>query len=418
MKIQRFSVIDDAINNFSGYIDETKQEINALAGQKQAQIDEYNKNYDNQLTQYDALLNQQRDLIDTETEKQKEIQQKQTDYNIGLINQNKEKAEKQTQKETGDAYTDYLKSINQYGGNAEALAASGLINQGIQETSRIAMNITYQNRVSSAKSALMQANTEYDNQIQQALLSNDANLAELALNNMKQKYQIALQGFEYKTNMYNTKMSYMQNLDDTYFNRQQTLQSRIDSYNSTISDLQTAKERIAEERRQKEAELAQRRAELAEEMRQFDAQMAEQQRQFDTQMAANEKYYDYSSSNNSYSSDYGYSDNPSSQSSNSNIFGNSEKTMSKKDYYFSNGYQPRYINNTKLSDTGINVGQIYGDKLGEYRRTQNIWYANGKYYIWLGNGNGGGEYMQVDAQDVSKIKNASSVWNSIWHKGV
>ena len=400
MNIQRFTAIDDAINNFSGYIDETKNEINALAGQKQAQIDEYNKNYDNQLTQYDSILNQQKDLIDVETEKQKEIQQKQTDYNIGLINQNKEKAEKATQKETGDAYTDYLKSINQYGGNAEALAASGLINQGIQETSRIAMNITYQNRVSSAKSALLQANTEYDNQIQQALLTNDANLAELALNSMKQKYQIALQGFEYKTNMYNTKMSYMQNLDDTYFNRQQTLQSRIDSYNSTISDLQSAKERIAEERRQ------------------FDLQFAENQRQFNAQMAANERYYDYSSSNSNYSSDYGYSDNPSSQSSNSNIFGNSEKTMSKKDYYFSNGYQPRYINNTKLSDTGINVGQIYGGQLGENRRSQNIWYASGKYYIWLGNGNGGGEYMQVDAQDVSKIKNASSTWNSIWHKGV
>lgn len=410
MNIQRFTAIDDAINNFSGYIDETKNEINALAGQKQAQIDEYNKNYDSQLTQYDSLLNQQKDLIDVETEKQKEIQQKQTDYNIGLINQNKEKAEKATQKETGDAYTDYLKSINQYGGNAEALAASGLINQGIQETSRIAMNITYQNRVSSAKSALLQANTEYDNQIQQALLTNDANLAELALNSMKQKYQIALQGFEYKTNMYNTKMSYMQNLDDTYFNRQQTLQSRIDSYNSTISDLQSAKERIAEERRQQEAELAERK-------RQFDMEFAENQRQFNAQMAANERYYDYSSSSNT-NSEYSYSDNPSTQASNYNTFGNSEKTMNKKDYYFSNGYQPRYVNNQKLSDTGINVGQIYGGKLGENRRTQNIWYAGGKYYIWLGNGNGGGEYMQVDAQDVSKIKNASSVWNSIWHKGV
>lgn len=410
MNIQRFTAIDDAINNFSGYIDETKQELNSLAGQKQAQIDEYNTNYNNQLTQYDELLNQQTNLIDAETEKQKEIQQKQTDYNIGLINQNKEKAEKATQKETGDAYTDYLKSINQYGGNAEALAASGLINQGIQETSRIAMNITYQNRVSSAKSALLQANTEYDNQIQQALLSNDANLAELALNNLKQKYQIALQGFEYKNNMLNTKMSYLQNLDDTYFNRQQTLQSRIDSYNSTISDLQTAKERIAEERRQQEAE-------LAEKQRQFNLQLAEDQRQFNAQMAANEKYYDYTSSSG-FNSDYGYSDNGSSSSSNYNTYGNSEKTMSKKDYYFSNGYQPRYVNNQKLKDTGINVGQIYGGKLGENRRTQNIWYANGKYYVWLGNGNGGGEYMQVDAQDVSKIKNASSVWNSIWHKGV
>lgn len=411
MNIQRFTSIDETINQFSGWIDETKNEINALAGQKQSEIDEYNKNYNNQLTQYDALLNQQKDLIDTETEKQKEIQQKQTDYNIGLINQNKEKAEKQTQKETGDAYTDYLKSINQYGGNAEALAASGLINQGIQETSRIAMNITYQNRVSSAKSALLQANTEYDNQIQQALLTNDANLAELALNSMKQKYQIALQGFEYKNNMYNTKMSYMQHLDDTYFDRQQTLQSRIDNYNQHISNLRTAKEEIEEKRRQFEAEMAENR-------RQFDMEFAENQRQFDAQMAANERYYDYSSSNSNYSSDYGYSDNPSSQSSNSNIFGNSEKTMSKKDYYFSNGYQPRYINNTKLSDTGINVGQIYGGQLGENRRSQNIWYASGKYYIWLGNGNGGGEYMQVDAQDVSKIKNASSTWNSIWHKGV
>ena len=102
----------------------------------------------------------------------------------------------------------------------------------------------------------------------------------------------------------------------------------------------------------------------------------------------------------------------------SSVFGNNSKTFAKKDYYFSNGYQPRYVNNQKLSDTGVNVSQVFGSKFGSKVGGQNIWYANGNYYIWLGNGNRGGEYMRVDNEYVSKIKKASNWWNDIWHKGV
>ena len=41
MNIQRFTSIDETINQFSGWIDETKNEINALAGQKPAKISGY-----------------------------------------------------------------------------------------------------------------------------------------------------------------------------------------------------------------------------------------------------------------------------------------------------------------------------------------------------------------------------------------
>ena len=103
------------------------------------------------------------------------------------------------------------------------------------------MNITYQNRVSTAKSALQKANTDFNNQLLQASLNNDAKLAEFALQGLEKSYLLALQGFEYKTTLQNNRLNYIQSVNDSYFNKTNTLQGRLDSYNSTISSLKMTK---------------------------------------------------------------------------------------------------------------------------------------------------------------------------------
>lgn len=76
------------------------------------------------------------------------------------------------------------------------------------------------------------------------------------------------------------------------------------------------------------------------------------------------------------------------QTSTSYAYGNSESIQKSKDYYFSNGYQPRYVENVKLKETGKTIGQIFGNSLGSDRTKQNIWIAGNKYYVWLGQSNG------------------------------
>ena len=354
------------------------------------------------------MLEQQQKNIDTAAQTQKETQQKQTDYNIGLINQNKQEAQKKTDSELGNAYIDYQKGLNQFGGTYETLASQGLAGTGFGKNSEIAMNITYQNRVGTAKAALQKANTDYDNQIQQALLNNDAALAEIALKQMQDSYQIALQGFEYKNTLYNNKLAYEKDINDTYFNRNQAINENIRYHEGQISQNNRYKQEEEEAERQYQLQLQKMQQEYAQWQAEFNAA--------------------YSGGGYGGGDYYNYSDNgtggktseasASEQSIASSVFGNNSKTFAKKDYYFSNGYQPRYVNNQKLSDTGVNVNQVFGSKFGSKVGGQNIWYANGNYYIWLGNGNRGGEYMRVDNEYVSKIKKASNWWNDIWHKGV
>ena len=277
LNIQIFASWEELTERYNTDISNAQSQLSALDIEKQKLLDDYTTNYNDQLAKYDDLVNQQQNNIDTWAEKQKEIQQNQTDYNIGLINQNKEQAQKQTDAELGDAYIDYQKGMNQFGGNAEALASSGLAGTGFSKNAEIAMNITYQNRVSTANAALVKANTEYSNQIQQALLNNDAALAEIALQQMTQSYQLALQGFEYKNNLYNNKLAYELDISDTYFNRQQSLQDDISYYYDRLAQIN----QYQEEQAQWEREFAQQQKQWEEESKQFWAQHELNKKQYE-----------------------------------------------------------------------------------------------------------------------------------------
>ena len=385
---------DELNEYYKNNMNQTQQQINNLQNEKQAAINDYEAGYNTQLQQYNDLQQQQQNYIDTWAANQKEQQQKQTDYNIGLIEQNKKEAAEETQKQTQDAYVDYMKQTNQYGGALENLASRGLATQGYAESSKVAMYNTYQNRVATANAALTKANTDYNNQIQQALLNNDAALAETALEQMKQSYQLALSGFEYTSNLYNQRLTYLQNINDTYYNRANDLQALQAGYAGELGKIRQYQDEIAMEREKQR---------LSQE--QWEREFAEEQRQFNTQMGYK---YDTSSSSSSSSSrssssssgSGGYTD----SSVATNNAGNSTATQKKKDYYFSNGYQPQYINDIKLSNNeGWQASQILTIEdcasLG-VKAKQNIWKAGDKYYLWIGNSK---EYVDVTSA-INKAK--------------
>ena len=385
-------------------LNQTQQQINNLATEKQNAINEYETGYNNQLQQYNDLQAQQQNYIDTWAANQKEQQQKQTDYNIGLIEQNKKEAAEETQKQTQDAYVDYMKQTNQYGGALENLASRGLATQGYAESSKVAMYNTYQNRVSTANAALVKANTEYDNQIQQALLNNDAALAETALEQMKQSYALALQGFEYTSNLYNQRLSYLQNLEDTYYNRGLQLQSLQNTYAGEIGKIRQYQDEIQLEREKRELARQQWEREFAEEQRQFNAQMS----------------YNYSKSG--YYGDYtdgtgGYGDTNIINTPYYNDVINPDAqygTFNTKD---SNGvkYQPDNINGEKLKNTHKTIAVETKTLNGKNKTvTQNIWQLpNGTYWYWDGRQNKYIEIKSLEKIDKTIKKLSDSTKNAI-----
>lgn len=383
MKIQRFAdVYDEMIGNINEYKKQTQQDIENLANEKQNALDTYEKNYESQLSNYNDLMNQQQNYIDNWAATQKETQQKQTDYNIGLIEQSKQEAEKQTNAEIGNAYIDYQKGLNQFGGSAETLASQGLGGTGFAKNQDIAMNITYQNRVSSAKSALQKANTDYSNQITQALLTNDANLAEIALKQMEESYQLALQGFEYKTSMENNRLNYIQNLNDSYFGKQNTLQNRLDTYNSTINNITQIREETNLKKQQIAQQAAAERQQMAWEREKFYAQLNAQK---EKDNIANR--YSDSSTPVSTSGGYALVTKYYKGDYNKDALTNGKVDSSK---VFSNGYQPNNINGNKLVKSGYKVSDLFGEMYGSTGANlgdQNVWASKNHYYIWDGSQN-------------------------------
>lgn len=383
MNIQLFAdVYDEMIGDIERYRNQTQTDLNNLANEKQNALDTYEKNYQNQLSNYDNLMKQQQDYIDTWTNTQKETQQKQYEYDVNMINQAKEETQKQTNAEIGNAYIDYQKGLNQFGGSAETLASQGLGGTGFAKNQDIAMNITYQNRVSAAKNTLTKANTDFNNQLLQASLNNDAKQAEFALQQMEKTYALALQGFEYKTNMENNRLSYIQGINDSYFSKTNTLQSRLDTYNSTINNIKQAREDANLKKQQ-----------IAEQARLEREQMAWEREKFYTQLNASNLGSQYSDTSNEnyplvtqyYKGDY-----------NKDAMTNGKVDKSK---VFSNGYQPNNVNGTKVEKTGMTVGQAFGSgqmygSTGASLDSQNVWKAGNKYYVWDGSQN---KYIDVSS---------------------
>ena len=411
INIQMFAVWEELVDELNENKNSSQSQLDSLDSEKQTELDKYNENYNNQLSEYESLMEQQKNNVDTWAEEQKKQQQAQTDYNIGIINQNKEQAAKDTEAEIKDSYVDYMKQNNAYGGALEILASNGLATQGFSESSKIAMYNTYQNRVGTAKAALTKANTQYDNQIQQALLNNDASLAEIALQQMQQNYQIALQGFEYKQNMYNNKLNYETSLNEIYYNRKSDLQSRIDSYNTQLANINQYQEEAEAKRKQLEEENKQWWANYYEQQRQFNESITEQQRQFNASTGIS-----YSSDGSIvYSNTSGGGTQETDEAYHKRVYGNSANTFNKKDYYFDNGYQPQYIYNQKINKTGVKASEVLSAadlKALGINGSQNIWNAGGTYYVWVGATK---EYKKVSTE---KVQNAASWWDSLWHKGI
>ena len=244
------------------------QRFTQVEADKNVALNDLETTYSNMINQSDKYYQNQIDASKEWADRQAQLQQEKTDFAIEKIEQQKAQAQKDYTKEQSGAYVDWQKQSNQYGANAEAMAAQGLAGSGYSESSQVSMYNTYQNRVMTAREVYNQAVMNYNNSITEARLQNNSLLAEIAYNALQQQLELSLQGFQYKNQLILDKTSKKMEVENMYYNRYQDVLAQINHENA-----------MAEQIRQFNENKAMEQAKLAEEQRQFNESLAWQKSQ-------------------------------------------------------------------------------------------------------------------------------------------
>ena len=359
-----------------------QERVNNVYNEREAALAENEEMYSGLMNQAGQLRDEQNSYLAEQERVQNEVLDKQLANQQNLINQQKDEAARNKRVETNKALNDYNAYINPYGLQAERQAEAGLTNSGVSETSKLGAYNSYQNRVATAGAAYQKAVTEYDNAMNEAVLNNDVQKAQNALKKLELQLQNNRDYYSNISSLSQAKLENKQNLSSDYFNRYNQVYNQIMQEQATAESIRQYNEQMAFEREKQ-----------AEAIRQYNESLA-YQKQRDAQEQANwEKQYNMATSNKSSSGGNGGSSytatltNGSTQNETASVakLNNSAATKAKSDYYFktsdgSQGYQPRYINNNKLSKTGKtlkDVGTIKG-----VSGNKNIWTEGGRYYVW------------------------------------
>ncbi len=237
-----------------------------VKNEKQSELNKYNETYNDLINERNNLTNQQQEMVDRWENTQKDIANKNLQYQKDLIEQQRKKAEQTYQNEAKTSYIDYQKEVDKYGVSRENVVNNGLSNSGYSESSKVDMYNTYQNRLGTARKSMQDAGLEFDNAIRQAQLSNDETLAQNALTALQNKLNIILEGFNYRSEQENNRLNWNNTINNNYYNRYKDVESQINYENETAEKIrqyneqmeyQKERDRIADEQWQKEYALQQ-----------------------------------------------------------------------------------------------------------------------------------------------------------------
>lgn len=288
-------------NETVDYNDKRLTDVKAEQTQKESEI---NQTYDNMINNSNKFYQNQIDASKEWAQKQGELQQANTDLAIEQINQQKEQTQKDYTKEQKASYTDYQKQVNDYGVNAEKMAAAGLNNTGYSETSKVSMYNTYQSRVATARDGLNKAILQYNNSIKEAQLANNSKLAEIYSNALQQQLELSLKGFQYKNSLIEAKINQINTNNTRYDNKYQNvlaqinqeIENRRNMYN-IYSDTINSDKKLTESVKQFNEEMELKKQQFNEEMQYKREQAKEEQRRWEKEYALS-KAKTYSSTNN------------------------------------------------------------------------------------------------------------------------
>ena len=216
------------------------------------------------------------------TDKLMDAQNAQTEFAIDEIERQKEQAEKDYTKEQTGAYVDWQKQSNQYGANAEQMAAQGMQNTGYSESSKVSMYNQYQARITAARESFVRISQDYDNAMTNARLQNNSALAQIAADAMKQRLEIMLQFSMQNTELLTTMAQGKANLRQQNFANYMSVYNQLFAESQHTENIRQYNESLAENKRQFNAS-------LAETARQHNESLALQRDQFNWQKEQAEK---------------------------------------------------------------------------------------------------------------------------------
>lgn len=225
-----------------------------VENEKQNELNRYNETYNNLINERNNFTKEQQDMVDRWENTQKDIANKNLDYQKDLIEQQRKKSEQSYQNEAKASYIDYQKEVDKYGVSRENVVNNGLSNSGYAESSKVDMYNTYQNRLGTARKSMQDAGIEFDNAIRQAQLSNDETLAQNALKALQDKLNIALEGFNYKSEQENNRLNWNYNINNNYYNRYKDVESQINYENETAEKIRQYNENMAYQKEQQRLE--------------------------------------------------------------------------------------------------------------------------------------------------------------------
>lgn len=250
---------------------------------KQTALSELEQTYGGMIEQSDSFYQAQIDASKEWADKQSQLQQEQTDFAIEQIEQQKEQTHKDYIKEQSGAYVDWQKQSNEYGAEAEKMAAGGLDKTGYSESSQVSMYNTYQNRVATARETFSRAIIAYDNSIQEAKLQNNAILAEIAYEALQEQLSLSLEGFQYKNSLILEQANKKVEQENIYYNRWQDVLNQINTENDMAEEVRQFNENLSFQEEQKELD-RQHESEEAELERKFKEEQAKIERQHEKDM--------------------------------------------------------------------------------------------------------------------------------------
>ena len=301
-------------NNYDINYDD--QRFTQVESDKSAALSELEQTYAGMIGESDKYYQAQIDASKQWADKQSQLQQEQTDFNIEQIEQQKAQANKDYLKEQSASYVDWQKQSNQYGTNAEQMASAGMTNTGFSESSQVSMYNTYQNRVATARESYNTAVLNYNNAIKDARIQNNAALAQIAYDALQTQLELSLQGFQYKNNLILEQANKKTELENTYYNRYLDVLNQINHENAMTEEIrqfnqnyelnvkqyeegvrqfeieiERLKKKDADEYQMQIQELELKKQQLEEEKRQYEQTMAFQREQFEWEKEQAAKKY-------------------------------------------------------------------------------------------------------------------------------
>lgn len=270
-----------ATNYDINYDDERFSQVES---DKNVALSDLEQTYAGMIGETDKYYQEQIDASKKWAETQSQLQQENTDFTIEQIEQQKSQAQKDYAKEQSGAYVDWQKQSNQYGAEAEKMAASGLAGTGFSESSQVSMYNTYQNRVATARESYNQAVLNYNNAIKDARLQNNSVLAEIAYEALQTQLELSLEGFQYKNNLILEKASKKLELENVYYNRYLDVLNQMNTENALTESVRQFDLNYELSQKQFEEEIRQYNQSYELQMKQFEEEIRQFNQSYDLQV--------------------------------------------------------------------------------------------------------------------------------------